>query len=78
MHIHNVDKEQITCIDVDQHVPVCDVNTWITNKNFTLLQEDRDILLNPEGWLTSSIISAAQSMLKEQQGSLGGQYRIPV
>ena len=30
-----------------------------------------DILLNPAGWLTSSIISAAQSMLKEQHGSIG-------
>ena len=31
-----------------------------------------DILLNPAGWLTSSIISAAQSMLKEQHRSIGG------
>ena len=64
--------DRITPIDVDQHVPVCEVNTWITNRTFTLLHEDKDVLLHPAAWLTSSIIAAAQSMLKEQHRSMGG------
>ena len=64
--------DRITPIDVDQHVPVCEVNTWINNRTFTLLHEDKDVLLHPAAWLTSSIIAAAQSMLKKQHRSMGG------
>ena len=60
------------CIDVDKHVPICELNTWITNGTFTLLHQDKNILLHPAAWLTSSIITAAQNMLKEQHGSMGG------
>ena len=65
-------KDRTTCIDVDKHVPICELNTWITNGTFTLLHEDKNILLHPAAWLTSSIITAAQNMLKEQHGSMGG------
>ena len=61
-----------TRIDVDQHIPRCQVNTWITNQNFTLLREDQQVLLHPTGWLTASIIAAAQSLLKEQHRGVGG------
>ena len=46
-----------------------EINVWITNKKFTLLYQDRDILLNPAGWLNASIISAAQIMLKEYRAT---------
>ena len=48
------------------------MTTWTANKKFTLLQEDEHILLHPTGWLTSSIISAVQSLLKEQHRGVGG------
>ena len=40
-----------------------DVNVRIRNKKFTLFEQDRDILLNPTGWLNTSIISAAQIII---------------
>ena len=67
-------KDRLTWIDVDQLVSACEVNTWITNRTFSLFHEDKDILA---AWLTSSTIAAAQSMLKEQHGSMSGlQYAI--
>ena len=65
-------KEDHAPIDVDQHVLICTVSIWIANKKFTLLRVDQYILLHPTGWLTSSIISAAQSLLKEQHRGVGG------
>ena len=64
--------DDVPCIDVDQRVPASKLSTWITNKKYTLLREDQHILLNPAGWLTSSIIMAAQSMLKDQHRGMGG------
>ena len=57
---------------MDQHVPTSKVSTWITNRKFTLLREDQHILLHPAGWMTASIIAAAQSMLKDQHRGIGG------
>ena len=61
--------EKVTCTDLDKYEPSMEVNIWITNKKFTLLNLDRDILLNPAGWLNTSIISAAQIMLKEYRAT---------
>ena len=47
-------------------------NIWMKTKHITLLQEDREILLNPCGWLNSSIIAAAQLLLKEQYEASSG------
>ena len=63
--------EKVTCIDLDKYQPSVEVNVWITNKKFTLLNQDRDILLNPAGWLNTSIVSAAQILLKEEYGTAG-------
>ena len=44
--------EKGVCIDLDKYVPSTkDVNVWISNKK---LKQDRDILLNPTGWLNTS------------------------
>ena len=71
-------KEDHAPIDVDKHVPISKVSTWISNKKFTLLREDQHILLHPTGWLTSSIISAAQSLLKRNSIEVLVVCRIPV
>ena len=64
--------EKGVCIDLDKYVPSTkDVNVWISNKKFTLLEQDRDILLNPTGWLNTSIISAAQTLLKAEYRATG-------
>ena len=58
-------------IDVDTHVPKNTANIWITNSSYTLLDSDRDILLDPVGWLNTSLIAAAQFMLIEEHGHMG-------
>ena len=64
--------EKGVCIDLDKYVPSTkDVNVWISNKKFTLLEQDQDILLNPTRWLNTSIISAAQTLLKAEYIATG-------
>ena len=64
--------EKGICIDLDKYVSSTkDVNVWISNKKFTLLEQDRDILLNPTGWLNTSIISTAQILSKAEYRTTG-------
>ena len=61
-------KKRRKVIDVEQYVATKQQevhNIWMKTKHITLLQEDREILLNPCGWLNSSIIAAAQLLLKK-------------
>ena len=53
-------------INVEEHLPTHEIQTWISNKQFALLTEDRQTLLDPVGWLNTSLISAAQILLREQ------------
>ena len=48
------------------------IHTWISNKHFALLDEDRQILLSPVGWLTTSLISAARILLREEARATTG------
>ena len=59
-------KKPMQPINVEEHMPTRKIQTWISNKQFALLNEDRQILLNPVGWLNTSLISAAQILLREQ------------
>ena len=59
----------VTPINVEEHVRKQEIQTEISNKHFALLNEDRQILLSPVGWLTTSLISAAQILLREQSGA---------
>ena len=43
---------------------------WLDPLN--LLQKDRDILLSPTGWVTDSIINAAQQLLRQHFPQLPG------
>ena len=47
-------------------------NMWICNDVIKLSTADRDILLNPVGYLNDSIIAAAQDLLKNKSVSQGG------
>ena len=59
-------------ISVEEHISKQELQTWISNKHFALLNVDHQILLNPVGWLNSSLISAAQILLREQSGAKTG------
>ena len=48
-------------------------STWISTELFTLSADDRETLLNPVGWLNDRLVSAAQSMLRNQFQVLGMQ-----
>ena len=50
--------------DVDTYVSkqTTTVQYWIPEPNLTV--QDRNILLNPLGWLTDNIVNAAQNLLK--------------
>ena len=59
-------KSKMKIIDVDNHQPSKKVrkeNFWIEELN--LLEEDREILLSPVGFLTDNIVDAAQMLLKQ-------------
>lgn len=65
-------------IDVDQYLqaphPKHQKNImWVQNSVYTLSGEDRATLLSPVGWLGDSIISAAQTLLKQQSSIPGFQ-----
>lgn len=62
----------VTPINVKEHVRNQEIQIGISNKHFALLNEDRQILLSPVGWLTTSLISAAQILLREQSGAKTG------
>ena len=60
-------------IVVDQHQPKELTNPakpWIPE--FHLLETDREALVNPTGWLTDSIINAAQTLLKQANTAVSG------
>ena len=52
-------------VDVETYVPKKNhrVKMWLPD--FGLTDDDRQILLNPVGWLTDSIVNAAQNLLKQ-------------
>ena len=65
-------KKPPKSINVEEHVPTQEMQVWISNKNFALLNEDGHILLSPVGWLNTSLISAAQLVLREQHSATAG------
>ena len=67
-------KKRRKVIDVEQYVAADEheVSIWMETKHFTLLQEDCEILLNPCGWLNSSLIAAAQILMKERYEGVAG------
>ena len=79
VHNRNNSKRMALCsqefVDLDKVMPSlkhkkkCPV--WIKN-NFSV--DDREILLSAVGWLTDSIISAAQTLLKCQSSTPGFQH----
>ena len=67
-------KSKMKIIDVDNHQPSKKVrkeNFWIEELN--LLEEDREILLSPVGFLTDNIVDAAQMLLKQAFSTPGFQ-----
>lgn len=65
--------EKPDVVDVDQYRPSkkCQgVEIWI--QELSLSERDREILLNPAGLLTDTIINAAQMLLKQEFPSLSG------
>ena len=62
-----------TPIDIEDYAPaplMKPQKKWLSD--FGLLESDRNTLLDPVGWITDSIINAAQKLLKRQFSSLNG------
>lgn len=68
----NVIQQSTKPINVEEHISKQELQTWSSNKHFALLNEDCQILLNPVGWLNSSLIPAAQILLREKSGAKAG------
>ena len=57
-------KRQRNDSKLKQHCPR-QPKSWINNHLYSLMQSDRDVLLNITGWLNDDIVSAAQRLLKQ-------------
>ena len=59
----------------DEQILTAPPHVWIETEEYKLYQSDREILLHPAVWLTDGIISAAQSLLRQQNPLIGGFQR---
>ena len=57
---------------VEEHVPTQEMQTWISNKHFALLTWRSLNSTESFGWLNTSLISAAQILLREQCSAKAG------
>lgn len=60
----------ITVEDDKQDLALPDV--WIRNSLYTLSNKDRETIQKPNGWLSDSVVSAGQSLLKQHFPNIAG------
>ena len=63
---------KIIDLDVEQPTQQSKKHTKPSAMWLHLLQKDKEILLSPTGWVTDSIVNAAQKLLREQFPHLPG------
>ena len=67
----NADPHKSPCVNVETYVPCASKESkWIPE--LTLCLSDKQLILSPVGWLTDSIIDAAQALLKQDHPRLLG------
>ena len=67
----NADPHKSPCVNVETYIPsVSEKSKWIPELSLRL--SDKQQILSPIGWLTDSIIDAAQAMLKRDHPHLSG------